>query len=124
MVSGNTITIGGSILSMNDGKELNSVSYEGCKTVFGSTNIIMPSDHEFRVAPAIGSRQLDLLHIRMRDTISQVFSSNQTIMAIIHNGYSNNDRLLHFNLNGTLLTQDDEAVNQISLTNCIIACHT
>ena len=108
---------------MSDGKELNSVSYKGVKTVFGSTNIIMPSDHEFRVAPAIGSRQLDLLHIRMRDTISQVFSSNQTIMVIIHNeGYE--DRLLHFNLNGTLLTQDDEAVNQISLKDCEIACHT
>ena len=115
MVSRNTITIGGSLLSMSDGKELNSVSYKGVKTVFGSTNTIMPSNHEFRVAPAIGSRQLDLLHIRMRDTISKVFSSNQTIMAIIHNGYSNNDRLLHFNLNGTLLTQDDKAVNKIRI---------
>ena len=110
---------------MNDGKELNSVSYEGVKTVFGSTNIIMTSNHEFRVAPAIGSRQLDLLHIRMRDTISQVFSSNQTIMVIIHNNPNvGSDRLLHFNLNGTLLTQDDKAVNQFSLRRCTIDCHT
>ena len=123
VVSGKTITIGGSLRSMNDGKELNSVNYEGVKTVFGSTNIIMPSDHEFRVAPAIGSRQLDLLHIRMRNTISQVFSSNHTTMVLIHN-YPKDDRLLHFNLNGTPLTQDDETVNQIGLYGYRIACHT
>ena len=58
--------------------------------------------------PSPGSRKRDLLPVRLRHDVQEVFfSSNETVVMQVY------DKLIHIDLNGTLVSQDNAKVRQV-----------